>query len=142
MLSRDRSHESIAQREEVSFGRVIGAQEVDAAVLTGDRNPLHMDSEYAATTRFGERIAHGMLVASYFSALVGMYLPGRRTLLPSQEVKFVKPVRPSARISSFGDRAAAIQPTRLEETTWDYFGDILGLLSEAHSIRFNLACPA
>lgn len=116
MLSRDRSYESIALGEEVSFGRVIGAQEVNAfAALTGDWNPLHMDSEYAASTRFGERIAHGMLVASYFSALVGMYLPGRRALLLSQEVKFVKPVRLGEDIKFWGQVRRKIDGLRLLE---------------------------
>lgn len=93
LSAQDRSYESIATGEEVSFSRVIGDAEVSAfAELTGDRNPLHMDSEYAATTQFGERIAHGMLVASYFSSLVGMYLPGRRALFLSHDVKFAKPV--------------------------------------------------
>jgi len=89
----DRSYESIATGEEASFSRVIGESEVAAfAELTGDWNPLHMDSSYAATTQFGERIAHGMLVASYFSSLVGMYLPGRRALFLSHDVQFAKPV--------------------------------------------------
>jgi 3-hydroxybutyryl-CoA dehydratase len=89
----DRSYESIATGEEASFSRVIGESEVAAfAALTGDWNPLHMDSVYATTTQFGERIAHGMLVASYFSTLVGMYLPGQRALFLSHDVKFAKPV--------------------------------------------------
>ena len=89
----DRSYESIATGEEASFRRIIGESDVAAfAELTGDWNPLHMDSSFAATTQFGERIAHGMLVASYFSNLVGMYLPGRRALLLSPDVQFAKPV--------------------------------------------------
>ena len=61
-----------------------------------------MDSQYAATTQFGERVAHGMLVASYFSTLVGMYLPGRRALFLSLEVRFTKPVRLGERITFRG----------------------------------------
>jgi acyl dehydratase len=61
-----------------------------------------MDGQYAATTQFGERLVHGMLVASYFSTLVGMYLPGRRALFLSQEARFVKPVRLGERITFCG----------------------------------------
>ncbi len=100
----DRSYESIATGEEASFSRVIGDAEVGAvAAMTGDWNPLHMDSQYAATTQFGERVAHGMLVASYFSSLVGMYLPGRRALFLSHEVQFAKPVPLGESITFQGD---------------------------------------
>lgn len=72
------------------------------AQLTGDYNPLHMDKAYASTTEFGERVAHGMLVASFFSTLVGMYLPGRRALFLAQQVQFTKPVRLGERITFRG----------------------------------------
>ena len=103
LIAQNRSYESIQVGEEVSFSRVIGAPEVATfAALTGDCNPLHMDPEYAATTRFGGRIAHGMLVASYFSTLIGMYLPGRRAVILSQDVRYAKPVRPGERITFRG----------------------------------------
>lgn len=99
----DRSYESISIGEEAEFSRVIGESEVNTfAGLTDDWNALHMDSQYAATTQFGERVAHGMLVASYFSTLVGMYLPGRRALFLSLEVRFTKPVRLGERITFRG----------------------------------------
>ena len=73
--------------------RSIEEADVQAfAALTGDRNPLHVDAAYAATTRFGERVVHGMLVASFFSTLVGMCLPGRRALFLSQQLRFTNPV--------------------------------------------------
>ena len=101
--STDRSYESISIGEEAEFSRVIGELEVKTfAGLTDDWNALHMDSQYAATTQFGERVAHGMLVASYFSTLVGMYLPGRRALFLSLEVRFTKPVRLGERITFRG----------------------------------------
>jgi 3-hydroxybutyryl-CoA dehydratase len=99
----DRSYGSIQAGEEASFSRVIDASVVATfATLTGDFNPLHMDGVYAATTQFGERVAHGMLVASYFSTLVGMYLPGRRAVFLSQDVRFAKPVRLGERITFRG----------------------------------------
>ena len=65
------------------------------ASLSGDHNPLHVDEDFAAKTRFGGRIAHGMLVGALFSRLVGMHLPGRDCLYLSQELEFREPVRPN-----------------------------------------------
>lgn len=62
------------------------------AELTGDRNPVHFDEEYAASTRFGRRIAHGMLGASLISAVLGNELPGRGTVYLSQTLRFNAPV--------------------------------------------------
>ena len=62
------------------------------AELTGDRNPVHLDEEYAASTRFGRRIAHGMLGASLISAVLANELPGRGTVYLSQTLKFTAPV--------------------------------------------------
>lgn len=57
-----------------------------------DTNPVHFDEEYAKTTRFGGRIAHGMLTASLFSGLLGMRLPGPGTIYLGQTLKFKAPV--------------------------------------------------
>lgn len=62
------------------------------ADLSGDRNPLHLHEEYAKTTRFKGRIAHGMLVASYISTLIAGELPG--AVYSKQDVKFLKQVNP------------------------------------------------
>src|ERR1700676_2055835 len=50
------------------------------AELSGDYSPLHVDPTYASTTEFGKCVVHGMLLASLFSRLVGMYLPGKHAL--------------------------------------------------------------
>lgn len=63
------------------------------AGLTGDFNPVHMDAEYAKGTRFGGRIAHGMLTAGLISAVLGMKLPGPGAIYLGQELKFLKPVQ-------------------------------------------------
>jgi 3-hydroxybutyryl-CoA dehydratase len=63
------------------------------AGISGDHNPVHLNQEYAATTRFGGRIAHGALSASFISAALGMYLPGTGTIYLSQTLKFRAPVR-------------------------------------------------
>jgi len=63
----------------------------DFAKLSGDYNPLHMDDDYAKSTKFGKRVCHGMLLASYLSRLVGMYLPGKNALYFSQTLNFRLP---------------------------------------------------
>lgn len=68
------------------------------AELSGDRNPLHMDEAYARTTPAGERIAHGLLGASFFSQLIGMHLPGRHALYLSQQLLFREPIHLGARV--------------------------------------------
>ena len=61
------------------------------ASISGDFNPLHMDEEYAKNTKFQKRICHGMLLASFFSRLIGMYIPGKPSLYFSQSLNFVSP---------------------------------------------------
>jgi acyl dehydratase len=63
----------------------------DFARLSGDYNPLHMNENYAYSTIFKRRVCHGMLVASFFSRLVGMYIPGKNALYFSQTLKFIHP---------------------------------------------------
>ena len=63
----------------------------DFARLSGDYNPLHMNENYANSTIFKRRVCHGMLVASFFSQLVGMYIPGKNALYFSQTLKFIHP---------------------------------------------------
>ena len=63
----------------------------DFAKISGDFNPLHMNKEYASTTNFGKRVCHGMLLTSFFSQLVGMYLPGKNSLYFSQTLNFRNP---------------------------------------------------
>jgi 3-hydroxybutyryl-CoA dehydratase len=65
--------------------------EEDFAKISGDFNPLHMDEQFAKKSKFGKRICHGMLLSSFFSRLVGMYLPGKNALYFSQNLNFIKP---------------------------------------------------
>jgi len=65
--------------------------EEDFARISGDFNPLHMDEQYAKKSKFGKRVCHGMLLSSFFSRLVGMYLPGKNALYFSQNLNFVEP---------------------------------------------------
>ena len=63
------------------------------AEVSGDKNPLHLDAEFAKTTRFKERIAHGMLSAGYISTVIGTQLPGPGAIYMSQSLRFMAPVK-------------------------------------------------
>ena len=74
--------------------RVVGAADIEAfAAVSGDVNPVHMDEDYAKTTPFGGRIAHGMLAAAYLSAVLGNDLPGPGAIYMSQSLRFRRPVK-------------------------------------------------
>jgi acyl dehydratase len=59
--------------------------------ISGDLNPLHMDNQFAESSSFKKRIVHGMLLASFFSQLIGMKLPGKNALYFSQTLNFRSP---------------------------------------------------
>jgi 3-hydroxybutyryl-CoA dehydratase len=71
---------------------VVSAEKIETfAKLTGDYNPIHMDAEYATTTPFGKRIAHGALSASLISAILGNDLPGPGAIFTELNMRFRKP---------------------------------------------------
>jgi len=70
------------------------------ADLTGDTNPVHLDDVYAAGTRFGRRIAHGMIAAGLISATLANDLPGPGTVYLSQTLQFKAPVYPGDTITT------------------------------------------
>ncbi len=63
------------------------------AGITGDFNPMHVNQAYAEQTRFGGRLAHGMLTAGLISAVLGTRLPGEGSIYMSQSLRFMRPVR-------------------------------------------------
>lgn len=70
------------------------------AALTGDTNPVHLDDNYAASTRFKRRIAHGMIAAGLISAALANDLPGPGTVYLSQTLQFKAPVYPGDTITT------------------------------------------
>lgn len=62
------------------------------AEVSGDYNPIHLDAEFAKTTRFGRRIAHGMLSGAFISAVLGYEFKERKIIYLSQTMKFTAPV--------------------------------------------------
>lgn len=86
--------EDLSVGQEASLSNTVSEANIVAfAEISGDRNPVHLDADYAATTMFKERIAHGMLSAAYISAVFGMKLPGPGAIYMSQTLKFKAPVK-------------------------------------------------
>jgi 3-hydroxybutyryl-CoA dehydratase len=86
--------------DELSVGQAVTLERtvtdgdvVAYAGITGDDNPVHLDEVVAAKSRFGGRIAHGMLSAGFISAAIGTRLPGPGSIYLGQTLKFTAPVR-------------------------------------------------
>ncbi|MEZ5939364.1 MAG: MaoC family dehydratase [Hyphomonadaceae bacterium] len=93
-MKQGKTFEELAIGMTVSIEHSVSEQDVkDFARVSGDHNPLHLDEEYAKTTIFGGRIAHGALAASYISAILGNDLPGPGTIFTDLELSFRRPVR-------------------------------------------------
>jgi 3-hydroxybutyryl-CoA dehydratase len=106
---------------EASFAKTVSETEIFAfADITGDKNPVHLDAKYAASTVFKTPIAHGMLTAGYISAVFGTQLPGPGSIYVSQTLNFRAPVR-------MGDRVIA----RVR---------IVELYSAKRRVRFECIC--
>jgi acyl dehydratase len=84
-----------------SLSRTISDDDIRAfANATGDLNPLHLNEEFAKQTRFGRRIAHGMLSASLISAVIANDLPGQGSIYLGQTLQFVAPVFPGDTVTA------------------------------------------
>jgi 3-hydroxybutyryl-CoA dehydratase len=76
-----------------SYSHTITDADIKAfAGISGDRNPVHLDEIYAAQSRYKKRIAHGLMTASYFSALFGTKIPGEGCVYVSQSLYFKRPI--------------------------------------------------
>jgi len=86
-------YEEIKINQAYETEKKITANMVESfAEITGDKNPIHLDKEFASHTLFKKRIAHGMLSLSIISSILGMEFPGPGTIYMKQEVKFLKPI--------------------------------------------------
>lgn len=87
--------------DSASFAKTITEADITLYVgVSGDTNPLHIDADYARDSRFGGRIAHGMLTAGLISAVLGTKLPGTGAIYVSQTLRFLKPVFPGDTITA------------------------------------------
>ena len=81
--------------------RTVTQSDIDRfADVSGDRNPVHLDPGYAANTPFQGVIAHGMLSASFISAIIGNTLPGKGSIYLGQSLRFLAPVRPGDEVKT------------------------------------------
>ena len=87
------------------------------AGITGDRNPVHISKEYAAKTRFRERIVHGILTTGLISATIGTKLPGTGCLYLSQTIEFRKPVKIGDEITARVEIVELVSEKRLRLRT-------------------------
>ena len=78
---------------EESFSVRVNSEKLDNFLkISGDINPLHTDAEYSKSKGFSDRIVYGMLTSSFFSTLVGVYLPGKYCILQGVDIQFSQPV--------------------------------------------------
>ena len=100
------------------MSKTVTEEDIDLfAKVTGDRNPVHVSREFAEKTRFGERIAHGMLSAGLISAVIGMKLPGPGCLYLSQTLNFRGPVKIGDEITARVEVTEVISEKRLRLKT-------------------------
>ncbi|UQY33918.1 MaoC family dehydratase [Pseudomonas fulva] len=87
-------YEALEVGQTASYSKAVEERDILLfAAVSGDHNPVHLDAEYAATTMFKERIAHGMFSGALISAAVACTLPGPGTIYVGQQMSFQKPVK-------------------------------------------------
>lgn len=87
-------YEALEVGQTAHYTRTVGERDIQLfAEVSGDRNPVHLDAEYAATSMFRERIAHGMFSGALISAAVACELPGPGTIYVGQSMRFTAPVK-------------------------------------------------
>ena len=106
--------------QKASVRKTITRDDVDHFIaITGDTNPLHVDTAFAEQTFFNRPIIHGMLSASIFSTLLGMHLPGIGAIYRSQTLEFLLPVHIGDTLEAWFE-ITAIDPgkERIEIRCW------------------------
>lgn len=113
-VEEERQKIEIAVGQRASVTRTITDQDIEAyARLTGDHNPLHVDEAFALRSRFGRRVAHGLLIAGLVSAVLGTRLPGPGAIYLQQTFRFVRPVYPGDTVTATVEVTAYREDRRL-----------------------------
>ena len=85
-------YDEISVGDDFSFEAIISLDKQNQFTeISGDLNPLHIDKDYAVKNKFEDRVAYGLLTSSFYSKLIGVYIPGDRCLLNEITVKFKNP---------------------------------------------------
>src|SRR5690348_13278620 len=128
-MGADEEHPGISVGQRASLTRTISDADIRAfAEVTGDGNPLHIDDAFAAHSRFGRRIAHGLLSAGLISAVLGTRLPGPGAVYLQQTLRFVRPVYPGDTLTAMVEVTAYRDDRRmitLRTTCTDQRGDMV-----------------
>ncbi len=112
--------DDFAAGQRASFSKTFTEEDVQRFIaITGDTNPLHVDEAFASRTRFGGRVLHGMLTASIFSTMVGMFIPGTGAIYRAQTLTFLRPVHVGETVTAhFVIRAIDRAKHRLTIESW------------------------
>ena len=112
--------EDFEPRQHASYRKTFTEEDVQRFIaITGDVNPLHVDDAFAARTRFGGRVLHGMLTASLFSTMVGMFIPGTGAIYRAQTLTFLRAVHVGETVTAhFVIRAVDREKHRLTIDSW------------------------
>jgi 3-hydroxybutyryl-CoA dehydratase len=93
--------EDLEVGQQESFAKTVTDADITLyAGVSGDTNPVHLSDEYASSTIFKSRIAHGMLTASFISAVLGARMPGPGAIYLSQNLRFKAPVKPGDTVTA------------------------------------------
>ena len=88
------TYDALEVGQKASFSTLVEERHVQLfAAVSGDRNPVHLDAEYAAGTMFKERIAHGMFTGALISAAIACEMPGPGSIYLGQQLRFTRPVK-------------------------------------------------
>lgn len=123
--------EDLAVGQTASYAKTVTEADIVLfAGVSGDTNPVHLDEDYARATPFKTRIAHGMLSASFISAVLGTKLPGPGAVYVSQSLAFKAPVRIGETVRARAT-VTKIDRRRVTLATTCHIGDTLVVEGEA-----------
>jgi len=125
--------EDLAVGQSASFAKTVTEADIVAfAGISGDFNPVHINEDFAKTTLFQGRIAHGMLSAAFISTVFGTRLPGPGCIYVAQSLKFKAPVRIGDTVTARVELTALVPERRLATfTTTASVGETVVLEGEA-----------
>lgn len=109
-----RTRETLSVGDQGTFSKTISEHDVfEFADASGDFNPLHIDEEYAKRSRFGHRVAHGILMAGIISTVLGGDIPGLGTIFVELHIRFLKPVFLGDTVTATATVMEIINPKRI-----------------------------
>lgn len=131
-LRKGYTYDELSVGDKAHFTKTVTESDVHSfSAVSGDFNPAHTDDVYMHTSALGKkmngRIAHGMLTASFFSTVIGTYLPGKGVLYVSQTCHFRKPVKFGETITATAEVIEKLPKNRIriQTTCTNQYGDVV-----------------